>query len=36
MVEPDDPLPVFADKPFRYQFDNIIVTENDVEKTLDY
>ena len=33
-VEPDGPLPPFENRPFRYQTDNIVVTENDVEKSL--
>ena len=28
------PLPPFENRPFRYQTDNVVVTENDVEKSL--
>ena len=33
-VEPDGPRPSFENRPFRYQTDNMEVTENDVEKSL--
>ena len=33
-IEPNDPLPNFEDKPFHYITDNLIITENYVEKAV--
>ena len=33
-IAPNDPLPNFEDRPFHYITDNLIITENNVEKAV--